>query len=98
MRHPAFTSTDQKSRRSPFSLCSPTLFNPANAWRLEAVLICRSRRCARATSMPENLDGSYWVPGWWDASPDQASDEGAEQGFAATAGVMHEVKETEIQR
>src|SRR3954452_14905439 len=37
--------------------------------------------------------GSYWVPGWWDASPDQASDEGAEQGFAATAGVMHELKE-----
>src|SRR3954452_4393769 len=44
------------------------------------------------------LIGSYWVPGWWDASPDQASDEGAEQGFAATAGVMHELKETEIQR
>src|SRR3954452_4799479 len=42
--------------------------------------------------------GSYWVPGWWDASPDQASDECAEQGFAATAGVMHEVEETEIQR
>ena len=45
-----------------------------------------------------NPDGSYWVPGWWDASPDQASDESAEQSFAATAGVMHELEETEIQR
>src|SRR3954470_832453 len=42
--------------------------------------------------------GSCWVPGWWDASPDQAADESAEQGFAAATGVMHELKETEIQR
>src|SRR3954464_8713007 len=48
--------------------------------------------------MPLNLVGSYWVPGWWNASPDQASDEGAEQSFAAATGVMHELDEPAIQR
>jgi hypothetical protein len=44
------------------------------------------------------LPGSYWVPGWWHASPDQASDEGAEQSFATATGVMHELAEPKIQR
>jgi hypothetical protein len=45
-----------------------------------------------------NFLGSCWVPGWWDVSPDQAADESAEQGLAAATDVVHELKETEIQR
>src|SRR5215210_6487286 len=43
--------------------------------------------------------GSCWLPGCWGGeSCDQGSDEGAEQGFAATACVVHELEEAEIVR
>src|SRR3954453_100594 len=42
--------------------------------------------------------GSYWVAGWWIASCDEGANQGPEQGFAAAACVMHELKEAEIKR
>ena len=42
--------------------------------------------------------GSCRVPGCWSASSDKCGDEGAEQGFAASACVVHELEEAEVQR
>ena len=43
-------------------------------------------------------DGSCWVPGWWIVSSNNRRHEGAKQGLAALTGVVHELKETKIQR
>ena len=40
--------------------------------------------------------GSYWVPGCWAGSRDHGGDQGAEQGFAASARVVHELEEAEV--
>src|SRR5829696_9721510 len=45
-----------------------------------------------------NLFGSCWLPGCWAGSYDQGGDERAEQGFAATACVVHILKEAEVVR
>src|SRR5215207_2694071 len=42
--------------------------------------------------------GSCWLPGCWAGSYDQGGNERAEQGFAATARVVHELEEAEIER
>src|SRR4051794_41226129 len=42
--------------------------------------------------------GSCWLPGCWAGSYDQGGDERTEQGFAATACVVHELEEPEIER
>src|SRR4051812_46620339 len=43
--------------------------------------------------------GSCWLPGCWSGeSCDQGGDERAKQGFAATACVVHELEEAEIER
>ena len=42
--------------------------------------------------------GSCRVSGWWDCSGDESSHEGAEQGLAAPACVMHELEEAEVER
>jgi len=40
--------------------------------------------------------GSCRVPGCWPASAEKGGDEGAKQGFAASARIMHELEEAEI--
>src|SRR3954447_9383034 len=43
--------------------------------------------------------GSCWLPGCWSGeSCDQGGNERAKQGFAATACVVHELEEAEIER
>src|SRR4051794_8907348 len=42
--------------------------------------------------------GSCWLPGCWAESCDQGGDERAKQGFAATACVVHELEEAEIEQ
>ncbi len=44
------------------------------------------------------LGGSYWVSGWWRASCHESRNQGAEQGFAAAACVVHELEEAEVER
>jgi hypothetical protein len=44
------------------------------------------------------VNGSCWVPGWWIVSSNNRRHEGAKQGLAALTGVVHELKETKIQR
>src|SRR3954453_3021818 len=39
--------------------------------------------------------GSCWLAGCWSGSYDQGGNEGGEQGFAATACVVHELEEAE---
>src|SRR4051794_21364459 len=41
---------------------------------------------------------SYWVSGWWCASCHESRNNGAEQGFAAAACVVHELEEAEVER
>src|ERR1700712_5805005 len=45
-----------------------------------------------------SISGSCRVPGCWLGSSDERSDEGAEQGFAASARIVHELEEAEIKR
>src|SRR3954452_1482699 len=45
-----------------------------------------------------NLHGSCWLAGCWAGSYDQGGDECGEQGFAATACVVHELEEAEVVR
>jgi len=42
--------------------------------------------------------GSCRVPGCWLGSSDECGDEGAKEGFAASARVVHELKEAEVKR
>jgi len=42
--------------------------------------------------------GSCRVPGCWLGSSDECGDEGAKQGFAASARVVHELEEAEVER
>src|SRR3954470_18433400 len=55
------------------------------------------RRLPTIPALPK-IGGSYWVAGWWIASCDEGANQGPEQGFAAAACVMHELKEAEIKR
>src|SRR5689334_7579936 len=49
--------------------------------------------------MVQNFNGSCWLPGWWSGEVcDQGGDERAKQGFAATACIVHELEEAEIER
>src|SRR5215208_1838324 len=46
-----------------------------------------------------NSEGSCWLPGcWFGESCDQGGNERAKQGFAATACVVHDLEEAEIER
>src|SRR3954447_13117782 len=45
-----------------------------------------------------NKDGSCWLPGCWAGSYDQGGNERAQQGFAATPRVVHELEEAEVKR
>src|SRR3954464_14491146 len=43
--------------------------------------------------------GSCWLPGCWSGeSCDQSGNERAEEGFAATACIVHELEEAEVKR
>ena len=44
-----------------------------------------------------NRQGSCWLPGVGSASCDQGGDERAEQGFAATAWVVHDLEEADFE-
>src|SRR3954452_4100440 len=46
----------------------------------------------------ENRRGSCWLAGCWSGSYDQGGNECGEQGFAATACVVHELEEAEVVR
>src|SRR5215204_2209517 len=55
--------------------------------------------CTKARPGWSSLDGgSCWLPGCWAGSYDQGGDERAEQGFAATACVVHILEEAEVVR
>src|SRR4051794_24635702 len=46
-----------------------------------------------------NSSGSCWLPGCWSGeSCDQGGNERAEEGFAATACIVHELEEAEVKR
>src|SRR4051812_42687064 len=45
-----------------------------------------------------NARGSCWLAGCWSGSYDQGGNECGEQGFAATACVVHELEEAEVVR
>src|SRR5215217_4240211 len=60
---------------------------------------CRRRFAKSERDGPiESLDGSCWLPGCWAGSCAQGGSERAKQGFAATACVVHELEEAEIER
>ena len=56
----------------------------------------QTAQVARAIFPKGNPVGSCRVPGCWSASSDKCGDKGAEQGFAASACVVHELEEAEV--
>ncbi len=58
----------------------------------------RPHRGISQDKLPDYLGGSCRVPGCWLGSSDECGDKGAKQGFAASARVVHELKEAEVKR
>src|SRR3954463_16746075 len=53
---------------------------------------------SRREILRRNVQGSCWLAGCWSGSYDQGGNECGEQGFAATACVVHELEEAEVVR
>src|SRR3954462_973346 len=63
-------------------------------------MAAHAQAAARAQAHDQRLDAvdSCWLPGCWSGSYDQGGDARAKQSFAATACVVHELEEAEIER
>src|SRR3954468_9395594 len=101
-------------RSEPFWTTARGILPSCDTWHSTSCRrMAQRRRCAASFSEPGGttpislasspcsevrLTCSYWFLGGWNASTEQAYRSRSEQSFAATAGVMHELKETEIQR
>src|SRR5215212_7185946 len=62
---------------------------------------CRQKRATGLFASvfdPSKGPGSCWLAGCWSGSYDQGGNECGEQGFAATACVVHELEEAEVVR
>src|SRR3954468_24719959 len=90
---------------STWSYCSVKLFetvrssfqaNASSSWSCSLTGRCRS--LSERGSLAKRR-GSCWLPGCWSGgSCDQGGNERAEEGFAATAYVVHELEEAEVKR